>query len=102
MKKKDIICIIQARTESTRLPGKILLPGYDRPLLLHLVERIKKSQLIKKIIIATTKNDIIMGIAHKYKKIIGLQFHPESIGTICGKTIFKNFLGIINYEDNRN
>ena len=64
---------------------------------------IKKNTLSKEFdIIATTKNDIIMGIAHKHKKIIGLQFHPESIGTICGKTIFKNFLEIINYEDNRN
>ena len=49
-------------------------------------------------IIAKTKNDIIMGIAHKNNNIIGLQFHPESIGTINGKTILKNFLNIINYE----
>ena len=49
-------------------------------------------------IIAKTKNDIIMGIAHKNKNIFGLQFHPESIGTLDGKTILKNFLKIINYE----
>ena len=39
-----------------------------------------------------------MGIAHTKKKIIGLQFHPESIGTITGKTILNNFLKIIDYE----
>ena len=49
-------------------------------------------------IIAKTKNDIIMGIAHKNNKIFGLQFHPESIGTISGKKILKNFLNIIKYE----
>ena len=49
-------------------------------------------------IIAKTNNNIIMGIAHKKNKIIGLQFHPESIGTINGKNILKNFLKIINYE----
>ena len=49
-------------------------------------------------IIAKTQNDIIMGIAHIRKKIIGLQFHPESIGTIKGRSILKNFLKIINYE----
>ena len=50
-------------------------------------------------IIAVTNKKIIMGIAHRTKNIIGLQFHPESIGTTFGKTIFKNFLKIINYEN---
>ena len=49
-------------------------------------------------IIAETKNKIIMGIAHKNKKIFGLQFHPESIGTKVGKSIIENFLSIIEYE----
>ena len=40
-----------------------------------------------------------MGIAHKTKKIIGLQFHPESIGTKSGKNILKNFLKIIKYNE---
>ena len=40
--KKKIICIIQARVNSTRLPGKILLNGFNKPLIIHLIERIKK------------------------------------------------------------
>lgn len=48
-------------------------------------------------IIAETKDKIIMGIAHKHKKIFGLQFHPESIGTNEGEKILKNFLKIIKY-----
>mgnify|MGYP001181327780 CR=1 FL=1 len=47
-------------------------------------------------IIAKTKNNIIMGIANTKEKIFGLQFHPESIGTNDGKTIFKNFLNMID------
>ena len=58
----------------------------------------KKSLPVDFEIIAKTKNDIIMGIAHKNKNIFGFQFHPESIGTLNGKTILKNFLKIINYE----
>ena len=47
-------------------------------------------------IIATSSDNLIMGIAHKKYKTFGLQFHPESIGTIIGKKILKNFLNIIN------
>ena len=53
-------------------------------------------------IIAKTEDNTIMGIAHKNKKVFGLQFHPESIGTKVGKTILKNFLDIIKYENKRN
>ena len=60
---------------------------------------IEKKSLPKDLeIIAETKNKIIMGIAHKKKKIFGVQFHPESIGTKNGKKILKNFLKEINYE----
>ena len=60
---------------------------------------IQKLSLPKKIeIIAKTKKNIIMGIAHKEKNIYGLQFHPESIGTKNGKLILTNFLNIIKYE----
>ena len=43
-------------------------------------------------IIAKTNDDTIMGISHKSYDIIGLQFHPESIGTNKGFKIIKNFL----------
>ena len=68
--KKNISCVIQARMGSSRLPGKILLNGYDRPLLIHLIERIKKSKKIDKIIVATSKNkldDIIFNLCKKNK-----------------------------------
>jgi anthranilate synthase component 2 len=34
----------------------------------------------------------IMGVRHKLYPIEGVQFHPESIITECGKDILKNFL----------
>ena len=58
----------------------------------------KKTLPSKLKIISETNNKIIMGIANNEKKIFGIQFHPESIGTEVGKLIFKNFLNIINYE----
>lgn len=46
-------------------------------------------------ITASTKDGIIMGVAHKKHKIFGVQFHPESIASEYGHQIIKNFLEII-------
>ena len=50
------ICIIQARTSSTRLPNKVLLPLEHKTVLEHVVLRAKRAKLINEIIIATTKD----------------------------------------------
>ena len=41
---------------------------------------------------AETKDGIIMGVRHKKFPVEGIQFHPESILTIEGKNIIKNWL----------
>lgn len=43
-------------------------------------------------IIAKSSEGMIMGIKHQDKPIIGLQFHPESIGTYEGLNLLKNFI----------
>lgn len=43
---------------------------------------------------AYTKDGIIMGLRHKEFLVEGVQFHPESILTVEGKKILKNFLGL--------
>ena len=47
--------IIQARTNSSRLPNKVLLNYKNLTPLSILIKRLKKSKYLKKIIIATTK-----------------------------------------------
>jgi anthranilate synthase component 2 len=46
-------------------------------------------------ITAWTKDEIIMGIAHKTYKVFGVQFHPESIASEHGHQIIRNFLAEI-------
>ena len=41
---------------------------------------------------AWTKEEEIMGLRHKEYVLEGIQFHPESILTIHGKDLLKNFL----------
>ena len=43
-------------------------------------------------ITAWTDNGLIMGVKHKTYQVEGVQFHPESILTLCGKDLLKNFL----------
>ena len=51
-----IVAIIQARMGSSRLPGKIMLTASKKPLLEHLIDRIRDSKTIDKIVIATSTN----------------------------------------------
>lgn len=51
-----IVAIIQARLSSTRLKNKVFLPLAEKPLLYHVVHRLKGSKFINKIVVATTVN----------------------------------------------
>ena len=60
--------ILQVRVGSTRLPFKVLKKIQEKTLIELYIERVKKSKLINKIIIATTTNsddDIIAQIANR-------------------------------------
>jgi anthranilate/para-aminobenzoate synthase component II len=45
-------------------------------------------------ITAWTESGEIMGVRHREFLIEGVQFHPESILTIAGKDLLRNFLGL--------
>ena len=47
-------------------------------------------------ITALTTDGVIMGVMHKKYNIHGVQFHPESIKTIIGIKILRNFLNYRN------
>lgn len=41
---------------------------------------------------ATADDGVIMGVAHRDKPVVGVQFHPESIATEHGHRLLGNFL----------
>jgi anthranilate synthase component II len=43
---------------------------------------------------ATTEDGLIMGVEHTEWPMVGVQFHPESIGTPCGPQLAQNFLSM--------
>ena len=44
-------------------------------------------------ITAWTDDGIVMGLRHRELAVEGVQFHPESILTVSGKALLRNFLG---------
>ncbi|NBW92617.1 MAG: glutamate-1-semialdehyde aminotransferase, partial [Actinobacteria bacterium] len=54
----NIVAIVQARLGSTRLPNKVMASLQETPLIEFLINRLSKSQLINKIVVATSTNPI--------------------------------------------
>jgi len=64
------VAIIQARMGSTRFPGKVLHPLAGKPVLWHVVHRLRKAQMVDQVAIATstgTVDDPLVEFAAKEK-----------------------------------
>ena len=53
VKKLKIIGVIQARMDSKRLPGKVMLEILGKPILWHIYERLKKCKTLDLVVIST-------------------------------------------------
>ena len=70
MSSKDskVIAMVQARTGSTRLPGKTIKEICGKPMLLLMLERLSQSKYIDEIVVATStteNDDVIYDLAQK-------------------------------------
>ncbi len=50
----NVLAILQARTSSSRLPGKVLKPILGRPMLLHQLDRVRRARSLDGIVVATS------------------------------------------------
>ena len=53
---EPVVAIIQARMNSTRLPGKVLLPIEGESMLERVVRRVQRAKSIDKVVVATTED----------------------------------------------
>lgn len=59
------VAIIQARTGSTRLPGKVLLPLLGEPMLVRVIRRVARARSLDDVLLATTtlpEDDVIVDL----------------------------------------
>jgi anthranilate synthase/aminodeoxychorismate synthase-like glutamine amidotransferase len=89
--------LMHGKTSTIFHNGKGIFKGIENPFeatRYHslLIERKTFPKALR--ITAETKAREIMALQHKSYPIYGLQFHPESILTLEGKKLLKNFLGI--------
>ena len=60
------VCVVQARMGAKRLPGKVAADICGRPMLAHIIDRLKTAQTLKEIIVATTveqEDDVVCAMA---------------------------------------
>ena len=65
----NIVAIVQARMNSSRLPGKVMMKINQVPLIEILTSRLKNSRHINKIIVATSDNKVNQPLIKHLKKI---------------------------------
>jgi spore coat polysaccharide biosynthesis protein SpsF len=78
---------IQARMGSSRLPGKVLLPVAGQPLLARIVERIRRSRLIDRVIIATSssgQDDPVAELAERMGCLCFRGSENDVLGRVAG------------------
>jgi len=81
-----VVAIIQARMGSTRLPGKILEKIGDKPLLEILVNKLKNSQFIDDIVIATTNNQND-DVVEKFSQNLNINYYRGSEKDVLGRYV---------------
>ncbi len=93
--------IFHGKSSTIQVKGNDIFEGIGRKVEVMryhslIVERISMPKELE-ITAETVDNHTIMGIKHKVKKIYGMQFHPESVFTIKGKRMIRNFVEGICY-----
>ncbi len=97
-----ILGVLQARTSSSRLPGKVLLPLLGQPMILRQIERLKRAKRMDGLVLATSTDPSDDALAYTIaasgmpvhrgaldnvlERVIGAAapFHPEWIVRLTG------------------
>ena len=77
-----MLAIIQARSNSKRFKNKVLFPIYGKPMIEHVVNRVAKSNKIKKIIVSSSVNKSDDNLI-KYLKSKKISYYRGSLQNVA-------------------
>jgi spore coat polysaccharide biosynthesis protein SpsF (cytidylyltransferase family) len=81
-----VAAVVQARTGSTRLPGKVLREVGGKPLLAYLLERLEHAALIDAVVVATSddpSDEAVAGFCSTW----GVECHRGQLGDVAGRIL---------------
>jgi hypothetical protein len=79
-----VLAILQARTSSSRLPGKVLHPLLGRAMVLRQMERLKRSREIGRLVLATSTDKSDDGLAVAVETA-GYEVYRGSLDDVLGR-----------------
>ena len=82
-----IVATIEARMTSSRLPGKVLLDAAGKPMLQHLINRLRAVPSINSIVLATTINaadDVLVEFANRHDVLVYRGSELDVMGRVIG------------------
>jgi anthranilate synthase/aminodeoxychorismate synthase-like glutamine amidotransferase len=85
---------VHGKTTSIEHDGRAIYAGLDSPLRVGRYHSLVVEPDLPDCLERTAEGDgVVMGIRHRDLPVEGVQFHPESVLTPCGKTMLASFLG---------
>lgn len=93
--------LVHGKTSLIEHNGSALFAGIESPFeatRYHSLAVDRKSLPEELTVTAWTDDGVVMALAHTILPVYGIQFHPESIMTGCGKKILRNFVKSLKYS----
>jgi spore coat polysaccharide biosynthesis protein SpsF len=81
-----IVAIVQARMGSTRLPGKVLLPAAGKPLIVHMLERVRRCRTLSETWLATSTSASDDTLEHAVSAL-GVPVHRGSENDVLSRFV---------------